>query len=106
MRGGWNAILERQRSFDFAQDSLGDYGTMMRREQGTEDWPCAFRRRQVSLSLNRFFVAPPLPPRYGIPLYLIAKELREGLIPFPYLVHTVCIPPIPCTRISAGTAAW
>jgi hypothetical protein len=26
---------------------------------------------------------------------LISLELEEGLIPFPYLVHTVCIPPIP-----------
>jgi hypothetical protein len=67
---------------------------MKSRERGTGDWPSAFRRRQVLLSLNRFFVAPPS-PRYGIPLYLISKELGEGLIPFPYLVHTVCIPPIP-----------
>jgi hypothetical protein len=32
---------------------------------------------------------------------LIAKGLREGLIPFPYLVHTVCIPSIP---MGQGTA--
>jgi hypothetical protein len=34
-------------------------------------------------------------PRYGLPPYLISLELGEGLIPFPYLVRTVCIPPIP-----------
>jgi hypothetical protein len=30
-----------------------------------------------------------------LPPYLKGKDLREGLIPFPYLRHTVCIPSIP-----------
>src|ERR1700722_8150542 len=50
-----------------------------------------------------FFSAPPA-PRYGLPPYLIAKDLREGLIPFPYLAHTVCIPSIPCRAEMAGLA--
>jgi hypothetical protein len=54
------------------------------------------------------FDTPPPSPRYGIPPYLIAKELREGLIPFPYLVHTVCIPPIPISTVarSKGFDSW
>jgi hypothetical protein len=48
------------------------------------------------------FVAQPPSPLYGIPPYLISKNLREGLIPFPYLGHTVCILPIPFRTNCAG----
>jgi hypothetical protein len=46
--------------------------------------------------------AHPPPPRYGIPPYLIAEGLREGLVPFSYLVHTVCIPSIQFPRPHAA----
>ncbi len=53
---------------------------------------CAPYRRQLLLSR----CASPL-PRYGMPPYLATKDLGEGLIPFPYQAHTVCIPCIPAS---------
>jgi hypothetical protein len=77
-----------------------------KKTRGTERTSGEYRRSfwcaQESCSLKPHFARPlpdfcwrPPPPRYGIPPYLITQDLEEGFIPFPYLIHTVCIPPIP-----------
>ena len=56
-----------------------------------------FSAAGAGLPLAVYLFSTPRPSRrYVIPPYLIAKELRDGLIPFPYLVRTVSIPCVPC----------
>src|ERR1700722_13275604 len=77
---------------------------MKQRDQGTEDFPRAFVEGRFVRFEPPFFDLPPA-PRYGIPPYLIAKGLRDRYIPFPYLVHTVCIPPyLACSFFAEKTA--